>query len=231
MPKITVISTFAQDKIIYKEPGKTITRKGGPAFWIDKTLKDLKVDFDFICPRKQAKVEVVVSKKGETGFVKSVDKINLTGKRTARAFIISTVADEFDLTNLTKLNGLIALDIQGYARDIKVQKKTKLQIAPDTYQLISILKVTKEELKFLDKEFTDNQKKRILIITKGEQGAEIFSGGKRYVFPARKTKVKDTIGAGDVFLTAFVAEFIKIKDAQKAGKFAIGYVEQFLADK
>ncbi|HEU0051165.1 MAG TPA: carbohydrate kinase family protein [Patescibacteria group bacterium] len=55
-----------------------------------------------------------------------------------------------------------------------------------------------------------------LVVTDGQKGAYVRSEGKTLFAPALKAKRVNTTGAGDAFGSAFVASFIKSKDAKLA---------------
>jgi sugar/nucleoside kinase (ribokinase family) len=60
----------------------------------------------------------------------------------------------------------------------------------------------------------------VLVIKKGEQGAEAYAGGKKFAAPALKLKVVDTVGAGDSFDAGFLYGFLSgksIADALEIG--------------
>lgn len=58
----------------------------------------------------------------------------------------------------------------------------------------------------------------IIIITCGDKGAYAYSKkeSKLYFCPAIKTKVESTVGAGDSFGAAFLTEYLKSQDIEKA---------------
>ena len=131
------------------------------------------------------------------------------------------------------MSGIIALDIQGFVRKLKTNNTNnkKLGISEQIANKISILKGTEEELSYIDNKFLDDQKRRILIITKGEMGFDIFFKEKEYRFIANPIFAKNTIGAGDSFFTAFAVEFLRTKDILKSGESAKIFVENFLKSK
>jgi sugar/nucleoside kinase (ribokinase family) len=54
---------------------------------------------------------------------------------------------------------------------------------------------------------------RIVIVTRGMKGSKLLFEGKLYDIPACKPKiVRDPTGAGDAFIGAFLAEYVKGKD-------------------
>lgn len=72
------------------------------------------------------------------------------------------------------------------------------------------------------KQSTDTSSiKKKIIETRGEQGvAFTLPGGEEKIVPSFQAKVKDTTGAGDTFNGAFVTEYAKEKDMEKAIEFA-----------
>ena len=69
---------------------------------------------------------------------------------------------------------------------------------------LDILFANEAEALELAPNFSEN-KNLIAIVTKGENGCEVFSGGKSFVSPAQKIeKLVDTTGAGDAFAAGFL---------------------------
>lgn len=228
--KIAVISSFAEDEVFYAESKKTEIYKGGPALWITKALESLEYTSQIFTGKDNAKVKIIRRNNEENGSIVSVEPIILPSTLSADLFIISTIADEFNLEDIKKMSGIVALDVQGFVRKLKTNNK-KLVISGQIANKVSILKGTKEEVSYVDDKFLDDQKKRILIITKGEIGFDIFFNEKEHRFFANPISVKNTIGAGDSFFTAFAVEFLRTKDILKSGEFAKIFVENFLKSK
>ena len=97
----------------------------------------------------------------------------------------------------------------------------------------TILKISDEELPFvmavLGKErgrdeacaaalAKDFSGLRLLLITRGDKGALVYdaASGKTYESPAEKVTVVSTVGAGDSFSAAFLAEYLKTGDVAAA---------------
>ena len=71
------------------------------------------------------------------------------------------------------------------------------------------------------------EKLKIVILTKGHDGAEAYSRAKTYTVNSQKVQVKDTVGAGDAFTAAFLYTYLKtrsIQSALEAGAVLSGYV-------
>lgn len=61
---------------------------------------------------------------------------------------------------------------------------------------------------------------KITCITKGENGALLYSNGQFYEHPGFRVKVADTVGAGDGFLAALVTSLLEDDNLEKALEFA-----------
>lgn len=57
---------------------------------------------------------------------------------------------------------------------------------------------------------------KIVVVTRGEKGAIVFDGQTFYSQPAKKTRVVNVTGAGDAFISGFLAYFIKYSSVKKA---------------
>lgn len=56
----------------------------------------------------------------------------------------------------------------------------------------------------------------VVIVTQGEQGCLAFSREQEVDIPGIKTKVADTVGAGDAFSASFLMEYLQGKDLKTA---------------
>jgi sugar/nucleoside kinase (ribokinase family) len=70
----------------------------------------------------------------------------------------------------------------------------------------------------------------IAVVTLGERGAVIATSDGTTRIPAAPTQVVDTTGAGDVFMAAFLLEYLNTGDLYKAGLFA-GATASLLIEK
>jgi len=61
---------------------------------------------------------------------------------------------------------------------------------------------------------------KITCITRGENGALLYSNGHFYEHPGFRVKVADTVGAGDGFLAALVTSLLENNNLEKALEFA-----------
>lgn len=61
---------------------------------------------------------------------------------------------------------------------------------------------------------------RVLAVTEGRQGVRVYWNGDVRRFRAPEVNVVDSVGAGDIFATAFFIRYYKTKDPWEAARFA-----------
>ena len=59
-----------------------------------------------------------------------------------------------------------------------------------------------------------------VVLKMGEAGSTVFSGGANHFIPAKRVKVVDKTGAGDVYASGFLAGMIRGWNAEDCGEFA-----------
>jgi fructokinase len=64
---------------------------------------------------------------------------------------------------------------------------------------------------------------KVVVITRGESGVEVFTKGLSFKQPSLSVKVVDTVGAGDTFTAGFLASLQK---AGKLNKAAVSYLDE-----
>lgn len=231
---ITVLSTFAGDTLVGIDGSIIRRQNGGPALYLKRALENERALFT-LKTGKKIEVQILLTNNGEFGKVpKNPRPRNVTfSKITTPYLIISTVLDEFDLNNLSTYRGQVFMDIQGYVRNGDDFGKKKLwQSSDETNAKIFCLKGTAEEVQYLPKKVKQTQKKKVLIITKGRRGCEVFALGKRYiVIPPQVVTGVDTIGAGDTFFAYFILCYINTTNARESAKYAVQKTMAFLASR
>lgn len=105
----------------------------------------------------------------------------------------------------------------------------------ESLQYCNILKINDEELVTVSRLFgypgLDLENKcwlllgkynlKMLILTCGENGSYVFKPGELSYFETPKVKVDDTVGAGDSFTAAFIANILKGKSVREAHRIAV----------
>jgi len=224
---IKIYSTFSEDIILNDKPSHVLAEKGGPAFFIEKIFKKYKIKYK-LHTGGVIKVEIKVTNKGECG--KIISKVKKSKKiqniKNNDIIIISTISREWVLNNKTiPPQAKVFLDIQGYVR---TNEKSNKFFENSFWHKIYCIKGTEKEINKLPKNIIVNQKKKCLIITKGDKGSVIYFKNKKYIFQSNKIKAKNTIGAGDTFFAAIIVQFVKTNNIVKSTKFATKEVKKFL---
>jgi hypothetical protein len=219
--KATVISSFAKDILLKGE--KIEKCRGGPAFFITKTLEKLNIPYNLFCG-EEGIVEINLENGIERGKVKKIGKIE-PQKDNMNFLLVSTLLNEFKLKPLGKFN---CVDIQGYVRD-KNNTIKKSRYYCKELKKFDIVKATKEELQYIPKEI--KKKIKIILETNGDKGFIVSKGEKKYYFSVEKIKTTDTIGAGDTFFTAFCLKYYQTKDIVKSARYSQKITSNFLISK
>jgi hypothetical protein len=232
---ISIISTYATDRLIDADTIQIIQeQKGGPVLYIVRALETLGLE-PKVYTAEEMLVEILVRKDDEFGKINEPKKKNKLPRLDTESAIVSTLLDEWNLSNASTYGGKLFVDIQGYVRDGSAFGKKKAwndvrNIAPHIF----CLKGNEVEIGMLPKEVVDDQKKnRMLIITKGKNGVEIFYKSKHTVSILKPSEIqnpKNTIGAGDTFFANFVYEFMLTNDVKKSADFALKKTSQFLSN-
>lgn len=232
--QITLISTFAEDKLLNEKGEILSTQKGGPALWITSVFKKEGLNFDIITGPEMT-VELLIRNNDEFGKIqknKSKRKVYFSKIKTPY-LLISSLLDEFNLNNISDYSGKVFLDAQGFVRNGKDFGKKKFwDVSEKTMNSIFCLKTTEEEVKYLSKDFINQQKSKVLMITKGKKGCEVFIKNKKYTIkPQQIIAPPNTIGAGDTFFSSFVANFIRTDDILSSVNYGMLKTSEFLKTK
>jgi len=127
------------------------------------------------------------------------------------------------VTKLRRSARILSLDPQGFVRnfDEKGNVNLKRWRDPEALAQIDIFKSTVEEIRavtgFRDlksamKQIADYEAKTV-VVTRGMKGSTLLCEEQFYNIPACELNVIDPTGAGDTFIGAFLAEYLRVKDA------------------
>lgn len=164
------------------------------------------------------------------------DPFTIDHLKDAQAHIFhlgSLLADDFslDVVKYLSTKGRLAVDAQGYLREVKNEKVCAVEWAEkrEALKYIDILKVNEFEMKTITGT-TDVKQAAILLaswgvkevlITLGSLGSVIFSEGRFYSIPAYPPReVIDTTGCGDTYATGYLYMRNKGASFEEAGCFA-----------
>jgi len=144
----------------------------------------------------------------------------------AKAIHIAPIANEISPNLVDKLRtstNLLSLDPQGFVREFDAKGNIHLKRWDDqqTLEQIDLYKSSSREIKAvtgladlrLAMEKIYDYGAKIVIVTRGIKGSKLLFDGKLYDIPACKPKiVRDPTGAGDAFIGAFLAEYVRGKE-------------------
>jgi len=144
----------------------------------------------------------------------------------AKAIHIAPIANELSLNVVQKLRtstNILSLDPQGFLRRFDKFGKVELKKWDNSEVLeqIDIYKSSIKEIKTATglANLRSAMKKvhsagpKVVLVTRGAIGSTLFFKGKFYNIPSCKPRiVLDPTGAGDAFIGAFLAEYVKGKD-------------------
>lgn len=210
---ISVLSTYAND-VLLRENGEIIAQqKGGPILYIESALKDSGVPYKLYFGETLT-VEILIKDGKEFGRIPQKPESKEVPSDISDWVIVSTLLQEWNLQAIKGSKKKFFVDLQGYVRkgDDFGEKRVWEEVC-EFDESIFCMKGTREEVSYVPKSSLEKQKERMLIITDGEDGGEIFYNGINKKFPLKdKIHPKDTIGAGDTFFSYFVAALYNGKD-------------------
>ena len=151
----------------------------------------------------------------------------------APGVLIGPVLQEVDPAIMrTPRSGCLMLDAQGFIRQLSTAGDIILRMTREAETALrhcDILKVDAREAAVItstgDIETAGGLLYRmgpkIVIITRGRNGAYIYDGARHTQITAPEVDVVDPTGAGDVFSAAFLVRYITSGDLIAAGRFAV----------
>ncbi len=136
---------------------------------------------------------------------------------------IGAIADEIDFDILKKFSAsLLGINIQGFLRKWDSSGKISAkQLDWSLLQGVNIVFASEDD--FLGLEFDPEkitQHVDQLVITHGSKGATIYTLSKKYFVSSIHTKAINTVGAGDVFSTAYLIKYHETNDIIVSCQFA-----------
>jgi pfkB family carbohydrate kinase len=225
---VIVVSTCTIDRLPLPEGGYREI-PGGPGTYTTAALADLGRSHRLITGIR-AVVEVIRHADGEEYVIPALPFIPLPERLQARAVILSPIMCEIDVLSLPYIDGLVAVDLQGFVREPSTPSRhvTKHFDLTQLLRRSHVVKASTEEVKLLSAASRKALDKAIVVETQGVRGALLHRDGIVHHIPAVPLIVSDTIGAGDTYLAAFVASMIEGAPLLEAGSRAARFTENWL---
>ncbi len=155
-----------------------------------------------------------------------ISQLDIPDSLQTKVLHIAPIANEIQSAVITKLRGLaetLSLDPQGFVRtfDRKGNVRLKQWKANQILAHIDIFKSSSNEVRIVtrEKELKLAMKKirdygtKVVMVTRGMEGTTMLIDDGFYHVPPCKPKIfRDPTGAGDAFIGAFLAEYLRAKD-------------------
>lgn len=225
---ITLVSTYTVDRVPL--PGGGVREvPGGPATYAAHALDRLN------CPHRivtgqVAQVDVLLDEEGEQYVIPALEPIVMPERLEGSAAILSPIMREIDPATVPPVDGILALDLQGFVRE-PLKPSGAAGKPVDLTGLLrraTVVKASKDELSRLTEESIRALDDTLVLETLGERGAILHGGGRETLVPACPIKAPYTIGAGDNFLAAFVCHMMRGHNPLSACEAAARFTESFL---
>jgi sugar/nucleoside kinase (ribokinase family) len=147
--------------------------------------------------------------------------------RNAKIVHLGPIADEIDRRHCTGLTTqFLGATPQGWMRSWPRESGGRVTHVPlklpgSLVDRLDSVIVSDEEIAYTREVVNRVGERRLSVMTRGPEGAQVIAGGQKIDIPGYNVKVKDLTGAGDVFAAAF---FLKASDrtvsARRAGEYA-----------
>lgn len=207
-PSILVVTTFAKDTMVYVETGERESKPGGPGHWIKETYDRMGVKFTALTSDREVNVEMeLVNGEPLPGKIIANGSKIVVDRPMKYDGVVINFLDDFDLDQLSLIEGTVLLDIAAYTRDgiYKQQRRMVPLPSKEIREKINIIKTNDEEFPWIPEEWVKEQRdERILLHTLGKRGVDLWVRGELTHFDPPKEKPKNVLGAGDTFGAAFL---------------------------
>ena len=231
MKSVTLIASRTVDHINNLDQSVRLERAGGPAFYCKQAMEVLGYRVHLVTAGQPANVFITIRNRRESIRIDRIAKIKLTGRLPARNVLLSPILGEFELEQLARRRCQIFLDAQGYIRAKGENIAKRWLCSTRLVKNVVALKVNQQESRYVPEEILDLFRTRILLITRGREGMEIWDRNKRHVIHANPVDAPDSLGAGDTFFGSFVVTYLESGNARLAAQAAMIRAEQLLRRK
>lgn len=226
-PVVTLVASRALDRMVDAN-GEVVEMPGGPALYAGDALRRLHCPY-ILLTNQCASVTVLP---GQLYLVPHLPPIPLPSRFDTPAVILNPIANEIPIPSVPPYHGLLAVDIQGFVRRPGLPSSQPAHDV-DLSALLSrstVVKASESELACLAPAARRAMRHAILLVTQAERGATLQWNGRTVHVSAHPVTGVHTIGAGDMFLAAFVHALISgtepISAAQRASMFVAAMLRE-----
>ena len=231
MESVTLIASRTIDHIHNFDRREKFERPGGPAFYCKQAMEVLGYKVHLVTASRPTQVSITIRGVHESIRIDRIPKIKLGERLPSRNIVLSPILSEFKLRQLADRRCCVFLDAQGYIRTRGENQVQGWSCSSVDLEKVIALKVNLRESGLVSEEILDLFRERILLVTHGKEGVEVWDRGKCKMIRGKEVLAPDTLGAGDTFFGSFVAVYLETENAVRAAKIAITKAEQLLKRK
>lgn len=228
-PDVILVSTRTVDRLPLAGGGHE-ELPGGPATYIGHALRELGVHYRLVTG-VEAVTDVVRTADGDQHYIiPALPPIPLPERLAARVTILSPIMQEIDPVNVPPVTGQLVIDLQGFVREPGQPTGTssrQFDLVP-LLRRADVVKGGPDELERLTPASRRMLDDCLLLETAGATGVRLRRTGHSYLVEARRVQAVHTIGAGDVFLGAFVHGLLAGQTEERAAEEAARFTEEIL---
>jgi sugar/nucleoside kinase (ribokinase family) len=228
---VTLVSTHTRDRVPLSNGGYREI-PGGPAHYIGTSLERLGRPYRLVTG-SPALVDVLPLPDGQQYLIPALPRIHLPERFTDAAVILSPIMQEIDGHALPDCDGILIVDLQGFVR--QPMRPTDEDSGPydvrSLLQRTDVVKASERELAKLTPESRCTLDHLTLLLTRGQRGTLVCSGGREELVAADAVDIAETIGAGDTFLAAYTDAILKGADAFEAARLASKFTSTVLRER
>lgn len=228
---ITVVSTFTNDRVPLLD-GTWVDMAGGPAHYIGTAFDRIGQHYSIVTGAC-VDVEVVRLPEGEAYRIPSLPPIPLPDRLTGPAAILSPINREVMPDAVPPVDGLLALDLQGFVR-VPGRLTDSLDVNVDLgclMQRAAVVKGAPAEVAALDERSRCFLRRTVLLETHGSRGVVLHTPAQTVSVAADRVHTTHTIGAGDTLLATFVVALLADGDPVEAARHAVSSTTAILRDR
>lgn len=216
--KVSVLSKVGED---FQEYSEWLQRKGVDLSYTKTVKNHSTMAFTLTYNHTEQERRIQMTSEGPRIRLRDIPS-----SLNPRAIHVAPVANELSIEMIQKLRkktALLSLDPQGFLRKFDEARFATLREIADLSILedCDIFKSSTEEIKAMTghteletaMQEVSNRGVKIVLATMGKRGTSVLLNQEPHHIPACKPKfVKDPTGAGDVFVGAFLAEYLQNRE-------------------
>lgn len=231
--KITLVGNRTTEHLHVPGSSGVTEREGGPISVAEKVLSGFAdIDVSTITSGELSVVDIALEDGGATNVVNS-NAVKVRGIQDANAFLIyPLVASDFTFDQLELLSGKIAVCATGLSKVLNSKEPVDIKFNQMFLPLVDAMIMPWSERKLFPEDMLKELKKdRILILTKGANGADVYDHGRKHIVaPADDLPSTLALYQDACFLATFMAHHLRGSQSELAANLAAEALADRLKD-